>query len=165
MIYNFSRSLQRSLLLHAYVWLAWSRLNFYRFLEMINHMVISPFLKNLKEAFIGPKPQNNFPPRHPHLTVQSCSGLSTIFRDDQAQEKSFAEPTYSFMEIKTLFVLQYLMVKELYNLTEKAHRLRQKELSEKRKPPKWFFFFVATFWQYFRWVHTWPLVFILGDGL
>lgn len=48
--------------------------------------------------------------------------------------------------------IQYLMVKELYALAEKAHRLRQKELTEKRKPPKWFFFFVATFWQYFRFV-------------
>lgn len=48
--------------------------------------------------------------------------------------------------------IQYLMVRELYALTEKAHRLRQKELNEKRKPPKWFFFFVATFWQYFRFV-------------
>lgn len=46
--------------------------------------------------------------------------------------------------------IQYLMVKELYTLAEKAHR--RQNLSEKRKPPKWLFFFVATFWQYFRFV-------------
>ena len=47
-------------------------------------------------------------------------------------------------------LLQYLMVRELYALADRAHRHKQRDLGDKRKAPQWYFFFVATFWMYFR---------------
>lgn len=50
--------------------------------------------------------------------------------------------------------LQFLMVRELYTLSDKAHRSRHQrnggEVDDKRRAPRWFFFGVATFWMYSR---------------
>lgn len=50
----------------------------------------------------------------------------------------------------TIPCVQYLMVKELYALADKAHRARSRNLKDKQKAPKWYFFVVATFWMYLR---------------
>ena len=54
--------------------------------------------------------------------------------------------------------VQYLMVKELYTLSDRAQRSRHNHrvVGDKRKAPRWYFFFVATFWMYFRCVAFLP---------
>ena len=47
-------------------------------------------------------------------------------------------------------VLQYLMVRELYALADKAQSNKEKYQGKRRKAPQWYFFWVAAFWMYFR---------------
>ena len=81
---------------------------------------------------------------HTFTIKLSCYGLQSESRG----VKQFRQIRYLSINNNRDCCAQYLMVKELYKLAETAHK--RQNLSDKRKPPKWLFFCVATFWQYFR---------------